>query len=134
MSKRLSQNSDGRLVYSTDGGRQCPQCRQTTSTCRCSTSPRQNVPRQPVTGATDPGDGVVRLHLERKGRKGKGVTLVRGLNLGKDELAIVAKHLKMSCGVGGAVKDGVIELQSVDRDKIRTLLETRGHRVKLAGG
>ncbi|MFK7914007.1 MAG: translation initiation factor [Pseudomonadales bacterium] len=82
----------------------------------------------------DPGDGIVRLHLERKGRKGKGVTLIRGLPPGKDATLKLAKQLKSACGVGGAVKDGVIELQSIDRDKIRGLLEAQGHRVKLAGG
>lgn len=119
----------GSLVYSTDGGRQCPTCRQAKAACRCAKS--KAAASQPV---ADPGDGIVRLHLERKGRKGKGVTLIRGLPPGKDATLKLAKQLKSACGVGGAVKDGVIELQSIDRDKIRGLLEAQGHRVKLAGG
>jgi translation initiation factor 1 len=76
----------------------------------------------------------VRLHRETKGRKGKGVVLVKGLSLSEPELAAVAKQLKSSCGVGGSVKAGVIELQTADRNKIKTLLEGLGHKVKIAGG
>ena len=67
-------------------------------------------------------DGIVRLHRETKGRKGKGVTLVKGLAVPDPELASIAKTLKTRCGVGGAVKDGVIELQTADRDKVKLLL------------
>lgn len=121
MSKR-----SGRLVYSTDSGRSCPQCRQVVSRCRCRT--------QSSAAKPDSGDGVVRLHHERKGRKGKGVTLIRGLALGDDDLAALAKQLKSACGVGGTVKDRVIEVQSADREKLRALLVAQGYQVKIAGG
>jgi translation initiation factor 1 len=80
------------------------------------------------------GDGIVRLARETKGRKGAGVTLVTGLPLADPELAKLAKTLKSRCGVGGAVKDGVIELQGDQRTKLKPLLEADGYRVKLAGG
>lgn len=80
------------------------------------------------------GDGVVRLHRETKGRKGKGVTLVRGLALPEAELKKLSKVLKASCGVGGSLKDGVIELQTADRDKVKGVLEGKGFVVKVAGG
>jgi translation initiation factor 1 len=79
-------------------------------------------------------DGIVRLHHERKGRKGKGVTLVKGLELSDAEIAGLAKRLKTGCGVGGAVKAGVIELQTSEREKIKVLLEAAGFTVKIAGG
>jgi len=80
------------------------------------------------------GDGVVRLRRETRGRKGAGVTLITGLPLADTDLAKLAKQLKSRCGVGGAVKDGVIELQGDQRHKLQPLLEAEGYRVKLAGG
>ncbi|MBU3069560.1 stress response translation initiation inhibitor YciH [Aestuariicella sp. G3-2] len=108
----MSKNS--KLVYSTDQGR----IKEDKST----------------TPAADTGDGIVRLHRETKGRKGKGVTLINGLGLAGDELKKLAKQLKQQCGVGGAIKDGVIEIQTDDREKLKALLEKQGFTVKLAGG
>jgi translation initiation factor 1 len=114
----------GGLVYSTDGGRFCPGCRRPEADCVCRDRSR---PR-------DGGDGIVRLHRETKGRKGAGVTLVKGLPLADAPLAKLAKTLKAKCGVGGAVKDGVVELQGDQREKVKGLLEAEGYTVKLAGG
>jgi translation initiation factor 1 len=86
--------------------------------------------KQPAT----PNDGVVRLRRQTKGRKGAGVTLVQGLVGSADELKQVAKWLKSQCGVGGSVKEGVIELQSADRERIAELLSSKGYTVKIAGG
>jgi len=122
---KKGKSSVSNRVYSTETGRTCPGCLRALGECVCKTRHPTQVPQ---------GDGTVRLHRETRGRKGKGVTLVRGLELPESELAMLAKRLKSSCGVGGAVKDGVIELQSADRDKIKTLLEAAGHVVKLAGG
>ncbi len=83
---------------------------------------------------TDPNDGILRLRRQTKGRKGAGVTLVLGLTGSVDELKALAKWLKSQLGVGGAVKAGVIELQSADRERIADLLRAKGHQVKIAGG
>ncbi|MEZ5599394.1 MAG: stress response translation initiation inhibitor YciH [Pseudomonadales bacterium] len=88
--------------------------------------------KHPVVAAA--GDGIVRLHRETKGRKGAGVTLVRGLPGDEALLKDLAKRLKAACGVGGAVKEGVIELQGEQRQKIKPLLEAAGYVVKIAGG
>lgn len=79
------------------------------------------------------GDGIVRIHRETKGRKGKGVSLVKGLAVDATELKKIAKKLKQSTGSGGTIKDGVIEVQTDDREKLKTELEKLGHNVKLAG-
>ncbi|MCC5886107.1 MAG: translation initiation factor Sui1 [Gammaproteobacteria bacterium] len=121
MKKRSTQGS---LVYSTATGRICPGCLRPIAECVCKDRSR---PR-------DGGDGIVRLSRETKGRKGAGVTLVKGLPLADAELAKLAKQLKARCGVGGTVKDGVIELQGDQRDKIKEVLEKEGFKVKLAGG
>lgn len=82
----------------------------------------------------EPNDGIIRLRRQTKGRKGAGVTLVQGVTGTADELKQLAKWLKSQCGVGGAVKAGVIELQSADRERIADLLRSKGHQVKIAGG
>ena len=62
------------------------------------------------------------------------MTLVRGLPLSDADLAKLAKVLKGRCGVGGTVRDGVIELQGDQREKAGAFLTAEGYRVKLAGG
>ncbi|MDZ7826832.1 MAG: translation initiation factor Sui1 [Gammaproteobacteria bacterium] len=126
MGKRKQQ---GGLVYSTDTGRTCPGCRRPVADCVCNDRSR---PRPG--GAGEPADGIVRIHRETKGRKGAGVTLVKGVPLADAPLAKLAKSLKSRCGVGGSVKEGVIELQGDQREKVRELLEADGYHVKLAGG
>ena len=93
------------LVYATDAGRMCPQCLRPVSGCVCKAS-------KPA----PPADSVVRIGRQTKGRKGAGVTLISGLPLATQELQALAKQLKKKCGVGGAVKDGVIELQGDQRE------------------
>ena len=71
---------------------------------------------------------------QTKGRKGKGVTLINGLPLAAKELKNLAKVLKQKCGCGGAVKNGIIEIQGDHRDILEQELVTRGYKVKRAGG
>ncbi|MFV0278552.1 MAG: translation initiation factor Sui1 [Parahaliea sp.] len=112
-----------RLVYSTDSGRRCPQCARPVADCICGRDRPASV-----------GDGIARIQRETKGRGGKAVTVIRGLPLGDSALKALAKTLKQHCGVGGAVKDGSIEIQGDQRGAVKTLLEQKGYKVKLAGG
>ena len=57
-----------------------------------------------------------------------------GLPLADGDLQKLAKTLKTKCGVGGSVKDGIIELQGDQREKARQLLTGEGYAVKLSGG
>jgi translation initiation factor 1 len=111
------------LVYSTDSGRMCPDCRQPLANCTCRAAP--SLPR---------GDGVVRVGRETKGRAGKGVTLVRGLALEAAALAALGKQLKTACGSGGTVKDGVVEIQGDHVERVVQLLAAQGYPVKRSGG
>lgn len=76
------------------------------------------------------GDGIVRISLDTKGRKGKDVTLVSGIPLSEDGLEGLAKRLKQKCGAGGTVKEGIIEIQGDHRDTIATELLQQGYKVK----
>ncbi len=119
------QRSLGGLVYSTDSGRMCPDCRQPVSQCRC---------RQVSQAVRPAGDGIVRVSRETKGRGGKAVTVVKGVPLDAAALTELGKQLKAACGSGGTVKDGVIEVQGDHGDKLVALLQARGYTVKRAGG
>ena len=104
--------SDLNLVYSTDSGR---------------------IDKPKIKETAPEGDGVVRIHRETKGRKGKGVTLIKGLPLDEKALKTLAKEIKKRTGTGGSIKDFVIEIQGDQRELIKTLLEKKGYKVKLAG-
>ncbi|MFT5721492.1 MAG: translation initiation factor 1 [Motiliproteus sp.] len=120
MSKRT--NALGGLVYSTDQGRMCPDCSLAIEQCSCALD---SVPA---------GDGIVRVSRETKGRKGKGVTLISGVPLASAELKQLAKLLKQRSSTGGAVKDGVIEIQGDQRALMVELLQAQGYTVKRSGG
>ena len=114
----------GGLVYSTDAGRLCPGCRRPVTECVCRDRSR---PREG-------GDGTLTLERQTKGRKGAGVTLVRGLALSDADIEKLARRLKAGCSVGGTVRDGVIELQGDQRTRVQGLLEADGFKAKISGG
>lgn len=115
--------ADSRLVFSTDGGRLCHQCQRKLTHCVCGSD-----------APTTQSDGIARVRRETKGRGGKAVTVIEGLPVSADRLKDIAKKLKQRCGVGGAVKDGAIEIQGDQRETCRAALEAQGFRCKLAGG
>ena len=74
------------------------------------------------------------LHRESGGRRGKSVTLVKNLVLSAEDLKALSKTLKQECGTGGTVKDGAIEIQGEQRQRIAEVLRKLGYNVKIAGG
>jgi translation initiation factor 1 len=78
--------------------------------------------------------GRVKVRRETSGRRGKAVTTVAGVPLDDAGLKELAGRLKKRCGVGGAVKDGVIELQGDHRDVVLEVLKADGYDAVLAGG
>lgn len=114
---------DRGLVWSSEGGALCDGCGRPADDCACR--------RQ---AAAPAGDGKVRIFRESKGRKGKTVTVVRGLPLDAAGLDDLARDLKRHCGTGGAVKDGAVEIQGDQREKVAAFLVGRGYAPKLAGG
>ena len=120
--KTTSLSGLGGLVFSTDAGRHCPQCSQPLEACVC----KQSVLPE--------GDGIARVRRESKGRGGKTVTTITGVPLAEAELKELASALKRRCGTGGALKEGVIEIQG---DHVQLLIDElvkRGFKAKKSGG
>ncbi|MGO3711222.1 translation initiation factor [Alcaligenes aquatilis] len=114
-----------RLVYSTEQGRVCPECGQPQNQCRCEENKREQ--------ALSQVQGPVRLSLETKGRKGKGVTVVTGLVMPEEQLKALVKELKSACGAGGTLKEGTLEIQGDHRAVVQARLEHNGLTVKRVG-
>lgn len=91
-------------------------------------------PRPAAPSPAASGRPVVALHRDSHGRRGNGVTVLRGLALPEAQLTELARTLKQALGVGGTVKDGAIEIQSQDRERIAAALAKLGYKTKLAGG
>ena len=120
----MKSSSKGGLVYSTEVGRTCSECRQAIAECTCKAQAK----------AAPAGDGAVRVSRSTKGRGGKSVTLVKGLALDSIALALLGKQLRTACGSGGTVKDGVIEVQGDHCDLVIEALKKQGHSAKRTGG
>lgn len=110
------------LVYSTESGRLCDGCEQPIDQCRCKASQAPE------------GDGVVRVQREKKGRAGKTVTIISGLEGDKKILSDLCKKLKKRFGCGGAVKNWTIELQGDLAEQSVKYLQDLGHQAKQSGG
>jgi translation initiation factor 1 len=118
---RKNRQDRGR-VYSTDGGRICPECDRLQDECVCAGA------------STAASGGPVRVARQTQGRKGKVVSVVTGLGLDALELAELARVLKQKCGAGGTVRDGAIEIQGEHRDTLVAELRRLGHDAKKSGG
>lgn len=93
---------------------------------------RRRGPERKSPSRNEPGDGIVRVSRDKTGRRGKTVTVVRGLPAA--DLTDVASDLKRHCGTGGTVKERTVELQGDHREKAVARLRSQGYTVKLAGG
>lgn len=90
--------------------------------------------RDPGLKARREAGGRVKVRRETSGRRGKAVTAVYDVPLDDAGLKELAGRLKKRCGVGGSVKDGVVELQGDHRDVVVEVLRADGYDVVLAGG
>ena len=56
------------------------------------------------------------------------------IGIGLAEKQQLAKMIQKSCGVGGTVKDGCIEIQGDKRDEMKRILTEAGFKPVFAGG
>jgi translation initiation factor 1 len=111
---------DAELVWSSTGGdhRRANRARAT----------------QPAPAVVPGPGGRVKVRREVAGRRGKAVTTISGVPLDDAGLRALAGRLKRRCGVGGSVRDGVIELQGDHRPVVMEELRAAGYDAVLAGG
>ena len=69
----------------------------------------------------------LRLNMERAGRGGKTVTLIKGFVGTEEDINALCKLLKQKCGVGGSVKDGEIIIQGDHRQRLVEILKKEGY-------
>jgi translation initiation factor 1 len=65
-----------------------------------------------------------------KRKKGKVVTVIRGLSASADDLPALLTQLKNQCGAGGTLDGETLELQGNHIERLRTLLGTAGYTVR----
>lgn len=99
----------------------CERCGKLESDCACPpvTAPRPTIP---------PGKQTARVSVEKR-KKGKLVTVVRGLSAEANDLPALLVKLKNACGAGGTIDDSALEIQGDHRDRLQKLLGDIGYKV-----
>ena len=127
MSKKSKKVKGGGLVYSTDN--------ETMSGIFSDIKLSGGASENPISKRRKQYSDDVRVWIDRKGRGGKEVTLVKGIKRPDSQLKDIAKIIKSKCGVGGTAKSGEIIIQGNHRDKVvQILLEQGFENTKKAGG
>ena len=111
-----------RIVYSTDPDpvKLCSRCGRNPCVCH-----KVDLPVQQQTAY---------VKRDRKGRAGKTVTVIYGLQHNPAHLKELLSSLKEHCGAGGTIKETELEIQGDQREKVAEKLKTLGYKVKLVGG
>jgi translation initiation factor 1 len=81
-----------------------------------------------------PRQQTVYVERDRKGRGGKTVTVISGLQHDPATKEKLLKQFKTLCGAGGALKEGNLEIQGDHRDKLIAALQEMGYKAKQKGG
>jgi translation initiation factor 1 len=98
------------------------------------TRPAEGVKRS-VRDQSNRNRGRVEIRRSTAGRGGKTVTVVSGfVGIGPPEKDQLAREMRAACGCGGTVKDGQIEIQGDNREKVAAILKEAGFRPVFAGG
>lgn len=98
----------------------CETCDELEEECVC---PPPEIPRTP------PEKQTAKLSIEKR-KKGKAVTVIRGLLDEGDALPELLTALKSQCGAGGTLTDGNLEIQGRQLDRVREVLQSLGYKTK----
>jgi len=98
----------------------CERCRELEDSCVCPPPPRELKPPEKQTA---------RLCKEKR-KKGKLVTVVRGLQADDNDYGELLSRLKTACGAGGTIKGDDLEIQGDHLERVRNLLTEIGYRVR----
>lgn len=98
----------------------CEVCEELEEDCTCPA---------PAPVLTPPEKQIARVGVEKR-KKGKLITVVRDLRDEHSHLPDLLTTLKNHCGAGGTVKEGIIEIQGDQSQRVCEKLKTLGYRVK----
>lgn len=84
-------------------------------------------PIEEETPTCTPGAQKLRVGIERKGRGGKEVSVIRGFIGTAADKESICHMLKKKCGVGGSVDGDDILIQGDKRDQIVSILIKEGY-------
>ncbi len=99
----------------------CDRCGQLEGICKC---PPLLIPEKPRA----PDKKTVKLSVEKR-KKGKVVTVIRGLSARDNDLPALLTKLKNQCGAGGTLDGDALEIQGNHLERIRTLLGEAGYKL-----
>ncbi len=111
-------DQNSRLVYSTE--RAVPK--------------KEKPARRNFTSAAGSSRSGTIVRLDRKGRGGKSVTVIEGLQISSKDIEKLLKQLKAKLGAGGTIKKGSLEIQGDHCDAVMAELTKMGHKPKRSGG
>jgi translation initiation factor 1 len=98
----------------------CDRCGELEEECQCSPEPAPKIPPEKQTA---------KLAVEKR-KKGKVVTVVRGLPAEGNDLPELLTQLKTTCGAGGTLKEDFLEIQGKHLERVRDALRGIGYRVQ----
>jgi translation initiation factor 1 len=98
----------------------CDRCGMLSGECACAPLPAGRIPPQQQTA---------RLAVEKR-RKGKVVTVIRGLAAAGNDLPELLGKLKSQCGAGGTLREDCLEIQGEHLERLKAALSDLGYGVK----
>jgi len=101
----------------------CERCDLPEDQCQCCP------PKPEVSSGVLPSEQTARLSIDKR-KRGKTVTVIRGLAAADNDLPALLRRLKSHCGAGGSLHENSIEIQGEQRERLTQELMTIGYQVK----